>query len=360
MRSNQRLQMAFLIVFLLTLPASAVFGQTADTAGWQELKPEGEEFSILMPKNPVVEIGKMPYHKMELNTRLYLSHNPSAATFAVVSLSGIKSNPAMYTELERMNSYVDAFKKFLLPKIAPKETVTKFVMIGPKTLNGHKGREYQLNIGGRSGTAQVFATRRRFYGVMFLATKKSDELRDQFISSFVLPEFVPRPAATTAAQTAEKVDPEVVDEEKLKETEKEQQEIANAANQTNASPGSKGEGQKTGADPESKNPDAPVDHPTGSTQRKPISGGVLNGKALSLPLPPYPPEARAANASGAVTVQVTVDEWGSVTVAKVISGHPLLQQAALAAAFQARFSPTTLMGEPVKVIGVLVYNFNIQ
>ena len=366
MGSSQRLQITSLVIFLFALVTPVASSQTMEPANWQELRPEGEEFSILMPKNPLVETGKMPYHKMELNTRLYLSHNPAASTFAVVSLSGIKSNPAMYSDLERLNSYVDAFKKLLFPKIAPKETVTKFVMTGPKTLNGHKGREYQVSIGDRSGTAQVFATRRRFYGILFLANKKSDATRDQFLSSFILPEFVPPPAATATAQApAEKAEAEVVEDEKEKEKENDKgQQDVNAANQASPPGAKSSEGQKTGEGNE-PNLDAKTDvpneaHPTGTTTRKPISGGILNGKALSLPLPNYPAEARAANASGTVTVQVTVDEWGTVTTAKVLSGHPLLQQAAVAAAFQARFSPTTLMGEPVKVVGVLVYNFTVQ
>jgi protein TonB len=91
--------------------------------------------------------------------------------------------------------------------------------------------------------------------------------------------------------------------------------------------------------------------------RAPISGGVLNGKAISKPHPPYPPIAKAARASGTVTVQVTVDESGKVISARAAGGHPLLQQAAVQAAYQARFSPTLLSGQPVKVNGVITYNF---
>ncbi|HZG53160.1 MAG TPA: TonB family protein [Pyrinomonadaceae bacterium] len=91
--------------------------------------------------------------------------------------------------------------------------------------------------------------------------------------------------------------------------------------------------------------------------RAPISGGVLNGKAISKPQPAYPAIAKAARASGTVTVQVTVDEQGNVISARAAGGHPLLQQAAVAAARQARFSPTLLSGQPVKVNGVITYNF---
>jgi protein TonB len=90
---------------------------------------------------------------------------------------------------------------------------------------------------------------------------------------------------------------------------------------------------------------------------KQISGGVLNGKATSLPKPPYPPAARAVRAAGAVTVQVLIDESGSVVSASAVSGHPLLRAAAVQAARGARFSPTQLSGQPVKVSGVITYNF---
>jgi len=90
---------------------------------------------------------------------------------------------------------------------------------------------------------------------------------------------------------------------------------------------------------------------------KPISGGVLNGKAVSLAKPPYPAAARAVRASGSVNVQVTIDESGSVISASATSGHPLLRAAAVDAARRSRFSPTTLSGQPVKVTGVIVYNF---
>ena len=90
---------------------------------------------------------------------------------------------------------------------------------------------------------------------------------------------------------------------------------------------------------------------------KQISGGVLNGKATSLPKPPYPPAARAVRASGAVSIQVLIDENGEAFTAQAVSGHPLLRAASTTAACGARFSPTTLEGNPVKVSGIITYNF---
>lgn len=91
---------------------------------------------------------------------------------------------------------------------------------------------------------------------------------------------------------------------------------------------------------------------------RPQSMGVINGKATELPMPVYTAAARAVNAHGSVSVQVLVDERGNVVSANAVSGHPLLRPAAESAARRARFSPTLLSGEPVKVAGVIVYNFN--
>lgn len=94
-----------------------------------------------------------------------------------------------------------------------------------------------------------------------------------------------------------------------------------------------------------------------STGVKTVSGGVLNSKATSKPEPPYPALAKAARASGAVIVKVTVDEAGKVVSADAVSGHPLLRPAAVAAAREAKFTPTLLSGKPVRVTGLLTYNF---
>ena len=88
-----------------------------------------------------------------------------------------------------------------------------------------------------------------------------------------------------------------------------------------------------------------------------ISGGIINGKAIDLPKPEYPAAAKAVRASGAVNVQVTVDEQGKVISASAVSGHPLLRAAAEQAARKAKFSLTKLSGTPVKVTGAIVYNF---
>ena len=100
--------------------------------------------------------------------------------------------------------------------------------------------------------------------------------------------------------------------------------------------------------------------PPPARPRMVFQGGTLNGKAVSKPVPAYPPIAKGARASGTVVVRVVVDEAGRVESAEAVSGHPLLQQAAVEAARQARFSPTLLSGQPIKVSGTITYNFALQ
>jgi len=327
----------FATIVLLTGLLSVVAAQSpGGTPDWETLRPEGEEFSVLMPKGSTFESSKEPYHKMELNSRVYLSSSKPGPVFAVVSLSGIKSNPALYTEMQRVNSYVDAFKNLFPPKVRPKTVPVKLTLVGEKTLQGHAGREYSMAVGDLSGVVQVFATRRRFYALVYLNSKKQASIQDEFVSSFALPEKLAETPTTVVAQN-----PTTPPQNAQRPNKPAEDGVAAEAN--------------VAADGETKPDPAAGVNP--QAKRRPISGGVLNGKAIVLPKPDYPADAKSAGAAGSVAVQVTIDEMGSVIEAKAVSGHPLLQQPSVNAALQARFSPTSLMGEPVKVTGVIVYNF---
>ena len=327
MRSFHCKRQSLVLLFTLATCISASGQAAPATPQWETLRPEGEEFTVLMPKGSTFETSKEPYHKMELNTRTYLSNSKPGPVFAVVSLSGIKSNPALYTEMQRINSYVDAFKTLFAPKIR-KDMIAKLTLVGEKTLQGNAGREYRMTIGDLAGTAQVFATRKRFYSIVYLNTKKDDAIQEEFLSSFVLPEKGETVAAAPSVSSEGTVNPAPAD-------------TAPAKPNTNEEP----------------KPDDLQRHPTEPGKRAPISAGVLNGKAISLPKPDYPPDARAAGAEGVVVIQVTIDEQGNVAEARAISGPKQLQDVSVNAALQAKFSPTLLSGEPVRVTGVIVYNF---
>jgi protein TonB len=128
----------------------------------------------------------------------------------------------------------------------------------------------------------------------------------------------------------------------------------------------------TGLDPNSKSQPEVIENPAvppppvikkalEEAPRKstsPISGGVVNGKAKFLPKPIYSSAAIAVNAKGDVSVQVTIDEEGNVISAKAVDGHPLLKDSAERAARNAKFSPTLLSKQPVKVTGIIFYKFS--
>jgi TonB family protein len=97
--------------------------------------------------------------------------------------------------------------------------------------------------------------------------------------------------------------------------------------------------------------------PASLRTRAQVSAGAIDRKALKKPLPLYPSLAGVARASGDVLVEILVDETGNVIAANALSGHPLLRQATMQAAYEAEFAPIVLSGQAVTVYGTLSYNF---
>jgi TonB family protein len=89
------------------------------------------------------------------------------------------------------------------------------------------------------------------------------------------------------------------------------------------------------------------------------SGNLEGGRIVSKPQPRYPSDARANGITGAVVVQIVVDETGKVIAAQPMSGPAQLLKAATQSARQARFRPTKLSGQPVKVTGTITFNFTL-
>src|SRR5215813_780145 len=128
-----------------------------------------------------------------------------------------------------------------------------------------------------------------------------------------------------------------------------------------------GEAPEQPQEKEQSKPQAQSNNPTPTTpaqpvttdteESRPIEGGILNSKALSMPSPKYPAEAKRGGASGQVQVKVLIDETGKVISAEAVFGPDELRAAAVEAAKQARFAPTRVNGTPVKVSGILFYDF---
>jgi tetratricopeptide (TPR) repeat protein len=95
-----------------------------------------------------------------------------------------------------------------------------------------------------------------------------------------------------------------------------------------------------------------------SSGSKLSAGSVLNGRAISLPKPAYPPAALRAGYGGIVVVKVKIDGSGKVVKAEDLCGAvKSLAEPSIEAAYRARFTPTLLSGQPVEVGGTITYRF---
>jgi len=90
-----------------------------------------------------------------------------------------------------------------------------------------------------------------------------------------------------------------------------------------------------------------------------ILSAHLYAKATARPLPPYPPLARAARVESTIVVEVLVSKAGDVICARSLSGHPLLKEAAVAAALKWKFEPVEVAGSQVKAVGTVAFNFKL-
>ena len=112
--------------------------------------------------------------------------------------------------------------------------------------------------------------------------------------------------------------------------------------------------------PDSQTKPAPAAQPETTNETRPVEGGILNGRAIELPRPAYPDEAKKEHASGQVQVKVLIDETGKVISAEAVFGPESLRKAAVEAARRARFSPARVDGVPAKLSGIITYDFVAQ
>jgi protein TonB len=89
--------------------------------------------------------------------------------------------------------------------------------------------------------------------------------------------------------------------------------------------------------------------PKPTQSRIKVGGNVTAARILNRTTPVYPPLARQTRISGTVRLHAIIAKDGTVQQLEVLSGHPLLVQAALDAVRQWRYQPTLLNGEPVEV-----------
>jgi periplasmic protein TonB len=91
-----------------------------------------------------------------------------------------------------------------------------------------------------------------------------------------------------------------------------------------------------------------------------VGGNVQQGMVLQQAIPVYPLLARKARISGAVQLVGVVGTDGRIRELQLVSGHPLLVQAALDAVRQWIYRPTYLNGEPVEVVAPIIVTFSMS
>jgi protein TonB len=128
---------------------------------------------------------------------------------------------------------------------------------------------------------------------------------------------------------------------------------------TSAVPGSIVPAAQTVTPPPAKSEPAPVEStaPTGPVR---MTSDIQAAKLLKKVLPIYPPLARQARVSGTVRLQGIIAKDGTIQNLQVLSGHPLLIQAALNAVRQWVYRPTILNSQPVEVIAPIDVIFTLS
>jgi TonB family protein len=320
-----------LLVFAAAVAAAAAQSYVHT---WLRVAPEGEEFAVHFPE-PNFRVRR------ELNFGGGVTLRPASyeitnrgSYFYVLSFS--KSEPGAPKTLD---AFVEGLRAALSEGAGAAKAGLQFER--ELQLGGHAGRHFALSVGDAEGAARVFETGQHFYALLTYGRTVATGAEEHFLDSFTFDR--------DGADRVELSDTASVMTGSARSPEPLSWPVAGGANMIVGT-----------RDAKSQPGGLPATDTSKAGGGKVVSGGVLNGKAIVKPQPAYPPIAKAARASGTVTVQILVDEEGYVIAANAVSGHPLLQQAAVFAARQARFSPTLLEGQPVKVSGVITYNFVLQ
>lgn len=279
---------------------------SAQDVKWKTIKPGGEEFTVEMPGLPT-RVGRIvPTEKDNKLAPSVYDLVVNNVRYQILSFHKIPNSPVPM--LRDFNLFAEGFQRAFVEGNDRRNnsiTAEKRVITGDLS-----AQQFQLKLDSHNGLLRLYDGTYHFYAVMIIGGVESDSLVHRFLSSFKLGKM----------HTPQLPDKSISD-------------IAQPKNP-----------------PEPWSGQLPAD-------MAPISAGILNGKAIELPAPAYPEEARQAKVSGMVKVRVLVDEQGTVVSAEAVEGLDVLRDAATKAAWRARFSQTRLWGQPVKVTGILVYGF---
>lgn len=307
---NFKLRYALLIVSVLLVPG--VVGRLqAQQESWEKLAPVGHSFTMLMPARATQTSRRIP--RADNVAAPIVTYQSVVGRKRYVAAVFLKASPSVNPAFPSLEKFINGLEhSFQGTDAANFLTFDRDV-----TVKGISGKQYRLRLGDYPGIAWVLESDGAFYALMVIGADETDADAIRFLSSFSLGEVNTDPALSG-----------VTDADSTR-----------------------------GTSPAERTPDVNVPPEPWPQLLSPISGGVLNGKAITLGRPEYPAEARANGDSGTVKVQILIDELGNVMRAEAVEGPASLHAAAVAAALKSRFTPTRLMGQPIKVSGVIVFRF---
>lgn len=351
-----------LLLFTLTSASSFCFAQTGKPSdelspppapaveykpnAWKEFVSQEGRFSVRMPAPPKLNRQEADTPSGKVPSYLYVAEDRAG---------GYMVGYADFPNYSESPDFVRAVLDGVRDKVLASAPGMRLLSEKEITVEGHAGRELLVTNGYLLFRAETFLARGRSYQLLLVtllnaafnngragmdAADMTDfytGLSKRFFGSFKL---LPASAATVEPAQAEPI---------LAAPEGEVDRLLKSL---------RGKGESVFGECAEGATCQPLPDVQGVTAAN--KDKVVRGKILSEPQPEYPPIAKAARAQGAVQVQVVVDEEGKVIAAQAITGHPLLQAAAVRAAREARFSPPMLDGKPVKVAGVITYHFALK
>jgi TonB family protein len=275
---------------------------------WKKIAPPGESFTVSMPTAAKSFARIIPLSETDSVPARVLYSVANGRRYVVVSFA--RTTPDRIRALSSFDEFTTAMEWSLRNSEGAKSVLT---LDRESSDESRMVKQYHLEFDDFKGVARFAGTEKSFYAQVVIGSGVADADVKRFLTSFQ----VGKTNADDESQATNVI-------------------TMSGKGNANSPP-----------DPWPKN-------------FSPISGGVLNGKALTLGRPEYPGAARENRDQGQVRVQIVIDEFGKVISAVALSGPATLREAAVKAAFKSRFTPTRLMGQPVKVSGVIVYNFVAQ
>jgi len=311
-----------ILVITILLLVGETTASFAQKESWQRIAPIGYSFTILMPERASVAHRRITVSDQDSIPVAVYQSVTGGKRYAVVPL--LKTSPDTVPALSSYEKFIAAMERSFKSDESPKSLTFEQDV----SLEGVSGKQYRVKLGEYHGVAWFLGTREAFYALVVIGAEESDKDVARFLSSFQSGEL---------------------------NTNYELSGVNSGVVTLIGSGSSTPKRSSATPSPEttvSTDPPEPWPQPVG-----PIMGGVLNGKAIHLAVPEYPAAARVLHASGAVQVQVLIDELGNVIRAEALTGPSSLREVAAAAAWKSRFTPTRLMGQPVRVNGIIIYNF---